>query len=277
MKKIQVTLIQTDANFSTKQEMLEEIETLIYNNSDSDLICLPELFCSIINLNNIDETAETECGIIFQTLSQAAKKIKAFIIGGILEKEGNKYYNTALLIDDTGKLIGKHRKICLNIFEDYILEKGGEVSTYDTKIGKIGIALGKDLNSLGICNKLASEEIDILVYLTQVPSPYQYIIEQTLISRAIELASYILVTSISGISNVTRLEFVGCTMVLQYSNLEEEKFCFDQEDFVISRLQTEGIGVLRIRLDIDKLKADREDSINIIRHKEINSILMNQL
>ena len=74
-----------------------------------------------------------------------AKKYGVFICIGLDEKEGENLYGSAILIDDEGKIVLKHRKI--NVLPDlmsppYSVGKG--VQVVKTKYGKIGVIICAD-------------------------------------------------------------------------------------------------------------------------------------
>lgn len=275
MSSINVALFQTPASFVSKEDMLDKVETMILNNNERkvDLFCFPELFSSNVNLVNLDNTAETENGQTYQRLSKIAKDRKAFIVAGILEKEGCQYYNTALLINDNGEFIGKHRKIALNEFESNYLDKGSEVNTFDTKIGRMGILIGNDLNSLEISNRLAIADVDIIVCLTQAPYEFSCVVENVALARAMDIPTYLLLSSNVGTSNISRLEFKGVTSVLYNNIVDEDLANRKAEDFVISKMDPEQIGILNEIIDIEKYKEHKEYAGNLIMHKEISDTL----
>jgi predicted amidohydrolase len=78
-------------------------------------------------------------------LCQWAKKYDIYICIGLDEKEGEKLYDSAILIDNEGKILLKHRKI--NVLPDlmspsYSIGKGVQVA--ETKFGKIGLMICAD-------------------------------------------------------------------------------------------------------------------------------------
>jgi predicted amidohydrolase len=79
-------------------------------------------------------------------LCQLAKKYGVFLCIGLDEKEGNKLYDSAILIDDQGKILLKHRKVnVLKELMDPPYSSGEmEVKVAGTKFGNIGVLICAD-------------------------------------------------------------------------------------------------------------------------------------
>ncbi len=74
-----------------------------------------------------------------------AKRHKIFIHIGLDEKEGDKLYGAAILIDDEGKILLKHRKN--NVLAELMTPPytpGSGVSAVATKLGRIGVMICAD-------------------------------------------------------------------------------------------------------------------------------------
>jgi predicted amidohydrolase len=272
---LKVALAQTKANIDSKQEVIDGINKILLESKATsyDLICFPELFASKINLCNLDKTSEAADGYLYNALSDIAVRYGAYVAGGILEKEEDNYYNTALLIDSNGDLLGKHRKICLNKFEEQFLCQGNKISVFDTPIGRLGLVIGNDIHSLLICEKLAVEEVDIIICLSQVPFEYSCIVENVALSRIMDIPCYLLLSTIVGTSSISRLEFYGLTSAMLNTNLLEDNICVKAEHFIMGRLNHEETGLLSVEIDVDKLKNDREQSTNKIQHMQVRELL----
>ena len=81
----------------------------------AQIACLPELFnapyfCQERN-DKYFALAEPVPGPTTSALSDAAGRLNISIITSIYEKAGEKYYNTAIVIDSSGNLLGKYRKM----------------------------------------------------------------------------------------------------------------------------------------------------------------------
>ncbi|RIB11378.1 carbon-nitrogen hydrolase [Gigaspora rosea] len=122
------------------------------------LICLPECFNSPYGTQHFAQYAENiPNGESVKTLSEAAKESKTYIIGGsIPEREDStgKLYNTCTVYDPEGSLIAKHRKVHLFdidvpgkiVFkESDSISPGNSLTHFDTKFGKIGVAICYDI------------------------------------------------------------------------------------------------------------------------------------
>src|SRR5699024_1066318 len=98
---------------------LQVAEALIREakNERADFVALPEYFNFIGEESEEEAHAENmETGQTVRFLSELAKELDIWIQGGsILEfsDEKNKYYNTTLMCNPNGEVVGKYRKIHL--------------------------------------------------------------------------------------------------------------------------------------------------------------------
>lgn len=122
--------IQLNPVSGDKEKNLEKAADFIekYSVHKPDLIVLPEFFSTGIDDNTmINEPEDENGGIVVETLSKAAKKFDTNIVcGSVIEKEGEKLYNTCFVVDRAGKIVGKYRKI--HLFQFF----GGNEHTYTT-------------------------------------------------------------------------------------------------------------------------------------------------
>lgn len=118
------------------------------------IVALPEVFTSVYfptrKKYDAEKHAETIPGPIEKELSKAAKENKVVLVAGsIYEKDGKKFYNTAMIFDENGELLGKYRKMHIphdpNFYEQDYFEKGDlGYSVFETKYGKIAVLICYD-------------------------------------------------------------------------------------------------------------------------------------
>ena len=129
-----------------KERNLKKIEEFIRKASQEgcDLVLLPE--CSDLGWANpyAGEGAESVPGPLSGHLCSLAKEEKIYVACGMTERDQEKLYNTALLIDDTGRILLKHRKINLLTGIEDVYAVGNSLGVADTKFGKIGLAICAD-------------------------------------------------------------------------------------------------------------------------------------
>lgn len=114
-----------------------------------DLICLPEGASVIGTDKTYAEVAQEIPGPLSQRLSEVAKAKRSYLVAGLYEKEGKEggcIYNTAILLDREGKVVGKYRKTHLPSSEaEGGLTPGREYPVFDTDFGRLGILICWDL------------------------------------------------------------------------------------------------------------------------------------
>src|SRR5262249_41262745 len=74
-----------------------------------------------------------------------AKTNHIYVVLSLYERDGTVVYNTAILLDPNGKLIGKYRKVCLPHGEiEAGVTPGKDYPVFETKFGKVGMMVCYD-------------------------------------------------------------------------------------------------------------------------------------
>ena len=108
----------------------------------TDVILLPEGM-TVAGTGKTDvDVAEPLPGPTTERLGELARRKHAYIVAGIYEREAPAVYNTAVLIDRSGRLIGKYRKVYLPREEiEAGLTPGSDYPVFRTDFGKIGVMI----------------------------------------------------------------------------------------------------------------------------------------
>jgi len=146
---------------------LERAVTMIEDAAakECDLILLPEC----LDLAWTHPSAKTEPqpipGPYSDILCDAARDKGIFICAGLTEKSGDQVYNTAVLIDTSGKIILKYRKINILDVGKEFYAIGRSLSVVETPFGLMGVNICSDnyIDSLEIGHTLARMGAQIIL------------------------------------------------------------------------------------------------------------------
>ncbi len=117
---------------------------------EPDIICLPEVF-PFANLSQnrppLAEAAEAPLGAISQPFADFARKHRCHVVCPVYTQHENRFYNSAVFIDDQGKLLGAYHKIHPTLGEmDSGIEPGPlQVPVFETRFGNIGAQICFDI------------------------------------------------------------------------------------------------------------------------------------
>jgi predicted amidohydrolase len=135
----------------------------------ADIVCLPEM--AILGWVN-PEAHKRACPIPGEDsgrLGELARKHRVHICAGLAEKQGTALYDSAVVMDDEGRILLKHRK--MNILTELMTppyRPGREVKAVETKFGKIGLLICADTHEDAILARMARLGPDIVLV------PYGY-------------------------------------------------------------------------------------------------------
>jgi predicted amidohydrolase len=101
-------------------------------------------------------------GEYFGKLSSLAKELRIFLIAGLLEADGEKRFNAAVLIDPNGDLAGKYHKQKLE-HEAVRNTAGRQSSVFQTPFGKIGVMICADRRFPDVVQGFCARGADFLI------------------------------------------------------------------------------------------------------------------
>jgi predicted amidohydrolase len=129
----------------------------------ADIVCLGETINYIHTGLKPHEVAEPIPGPSTKTLGEAARRHHLWVVTSLYEREGNRVYNTAVLIDRQGKLAGRYRKTHLPETEMLGgVTPGTEYPVFKTDFGTIGMQVCYDNFFPEVARSLALQGAEIL-------------------------------------------------------------------------------------------------------------------
>ncbi|HIE24496.1 MAG TPA: carbon-nitrogen hydrolase family protein [Anaerolineales bacterium] len=157
MTKAKITTLHQGYNFygsveKNREYMMSLLDTALRQNPD--LVCLPEAFTSVSSLpieKPLEELAETLSGPTIEMVAKKARKNNAYIICPLLTKRDDCIYNSAVIIDRAGDILGVYDKVQpVTGNHDYTEFEGGitpgtELPVFNLDFGRIGIQICFDL------------------------------------------------------------------------------------------------------------------------------------
>ena len=225
----------------------------------AEVACLPENFC-FIGLKDADKLAVAEVdgiGVVQQFLSDTARALKMWILGGTIVLRGdtpNRVANSSLLIDDTGKRVARYDKIHLfdvtipgrneQYRESSHVMPGREPVLADTPVGRLGMSVCYDMRFPELYRELVTQGAEWLAMPAAFTVPTGLAHWETLLrARAIENLCYVVAPAQTGTHSSGR-ETYGDSLIVDYWGQ------------VLSRL-AKGTGVITADIDLAKQAESR--------------------
>lgn len=129
----------------------------------ADLVCLGECLTKVGNGLSYVEAAEPIPGPSTAYFAELADEHDLHIVAGLIERDGPVVYNTSVLLDPEGQLVGKYRKVCLPREEiEGGVTPGTEYPVFDTSLGRIGMMICWDVHFPEVARELANRGAEII-------------------------------------------------------------------------------------------------------------------
>lgn len=187
----------------TKPQRFNRVAELLDNLGDQDLIVLPEIWATgYFTFDRYLEESETMDGPFVRQLSEKAKRLGAYVFSGsFVERDGDRYYNTGVLLDRTGSIVGKSRKIHLFQYgsaEGQLLTAGSTPTVLNTEFGNIGLSTCYDLRFPELYR--AQVDAGATIFLITSAWPHQRLEHWKLFNavRALENQSFLISSNCAG-------------------------------------------------------------------------------
>ncbi len=204
--KFKAAAVQTSPVFLNVPKTVEKAVSLIREAAlnGADLVAFPEVFIAgypywnwimtpIQGSRWYEELYKNSIAVPgpeTQELCKAAQEFNCHVVIGVNERGSSfgEIYNTNLIIDNSGDLIGIHRKLVPTWAEKltWTSGDGSSLKVYDTEIGPIGtLACGENTNTLARFTLLSQGElIHIANYISLPVAPPDYDMAEAIRIRA---------------------------------------------------------------------------------------------
>ncbi|MFQ6091953.1 MAG: nitrilase-related carbon-nitrogen hydrolase, partial [bacterium] len=183
---MKIGFIQSFPKFGEKErnvrgavERMSEVE--------ADLVVLPELFNSGYLFRSVQEleelSEEIPEGFTTQTLMEIARKRSTYVVGGLPERAGKIFYNSAVLVGPEG-FIDLYRKAHLFADEPKWFEKGDTpFRVHDIGLARVGVLICFDWIFPEAARTLALRGADIICHPSNLVLPY---CQKAMVTRSLE-------------------------------------------------------------------------------------------
>jgi predicted amidohydrolase len=153
---------RTGSAAESVRRFLETIESGV--REKTDVILLPEGITVIGTGKTYADVAEPIPGPTTASLGELARKRSSYIAAGIYEREGPVIYNTAVLLDRAGNLVGKYRKVYLPREEvEHGLTPGNDYPVFKTDFGTVGLMICYDVFYSDPARALATQGAEVIL------------------------------------------------------------------------------------------------------------------
>lgn len=172
--KVKIGYIQTSSIFGEKEKNFSEVDKLT-DNLDLDILVLPELFATgytFVSKKEAKDMAEDLDGKTSEFLQEIAEKTNSIVIGGFIERENDKIYNSSLMVS-RNKIYGCYRKIHLFNKEKLWFSPGNRpFEVYKANNMKIGMMICFDWLFPESVRSLSLLGADIIAHSANLVLPY---------------------------------------------------------------------------------------------------------
>lgn len=304
-KFVTIGLIQSNVS-SNLDANLEKTEKMVRQaaKKGAQIICLQELF----NIPYIpqkrgikkDFYAETIPGKTTTAMSVLAKDLGVVIIVPIFEKaKGGKYYNTAAVFDNKGKMLGKYHKIHIphdpGFYEkDYFEQDDLGYKIFKTKFGAFAVLICYDQWFPEAAREARLAGAEIIFYPTAIANIVGYVPPEghwhnawETVMRGHAIANSLPVAAVNRVGKEQHSRFWGQSFVcdafgkvIKRANENKEEVLVVKLDLAMNKFISDGWGFLRNRrpdtyktLATNKLVEKSTKLKNIQHYKNIKKSL----
>jgi len=219
MPTVKVAAIQLSHRGSKDKNLKKAVDLIdqtMKSHKQMDLFCLPELFYLLPPAENTGSAAESVPNALTEAFSSKAREYGVYIIGGsFYEKRKDGNYNTSLLFDRSGEIIGSYSKThLLDAFgfrESDSTIAGKELPVFRLDFAVIGITICYDLRFPEIYRMLALKGADIIF----APSAFlSTTLHWEILVKAAAVQNLVHMVGVNGVGEYKGISFVGRSMIV---------------------------------------------------------------
>lgn len=215
----------------------------------ADVVLLPEMWLpGYFAFDAYAETAEELAGPTFRALADVARDARVYLCAGsLVERRGEKLYNTTPLFDPDGALLAAYRKVHLFGYgsrEQAVLTRGTEVVTAEVAGARVGLSTCYDLRFPEQYRAMVDQGAELFLVVAGWPFPRFTAWRCLAQARAVENQAGIVACNAAGRQGGSVFLGASCAYDAWGTSLGE---------------LAERPGVLRVDVDIAAVRAARAE------------------
>ncbi|MFM0060767.1 carbon-nitrogen hydrolase family protein [Paraburkholderia phytofirmans] len=159
--------------------------------AETDLIVFPETTLSgFPTRDNVREVAETIDGASLTAVRHAAREARVAVAVGLAERDGSRFFNTTVLVDERGEIALRYRKTHLWASDVGVFEPGDRYEVCSFKGMTVGLLICYDIEFPETARAVASLGADLLIVTNGNMDPFGPVHRRAIVARAMENQMY---------------------------------------------------------------------------------------
>jgi len=244
MRNVRVAGVQMDPKILEKEKNLSKclkfLETAA--KKKAEIIVFPECALTGYCFSSLEESfsvAEPIFGPSSRAIAALCRELNVYTIIGLLEKDGEKYYNTVALIGPKG-LIGKYRKLHLPFLGiDRFVDPGDQpLKVFETGVGRIGMNICFDIRMPESARVLTLLGAESIMLPTNWPKGADLVPKYVINARAYE--NRVNVIAVNRVGKERGFEFIGQSKIVDYSGKTLVEANSLEEEIIFATIDLDG-------------------------------------
>ena len=249
-----VALVQVSSpDDESKDQRIGRVERMLRPHTDVDVFVLPELWSAgYFSFAQYDDLAEPLDGPTVSMCRRVARELGAAVhVGSIVERDdAGKLYNTAVLIDRSGRIAQTYRKIHVfgyESLESQLLTPGTTLSVVDSQLGRLGSTTCYDLRFPGLWQQLSERGADTVVVPAAWPAARREHWRLLTQARAVEHQVWIIACNAGGTQR--GVELGGFSRIVDPSGKVVAE-CGPDEEVVVAEIDPRRVAEVRAEFPV---------------------------
>ena len=221
--------------------------------NEAELILFPEMSDTGYAMPVIREHAGAWSSGAVPELQALAQQHSMVIVSGVSEREGPLVFNSQVVINRDGSILGKYRKTHLfapaPIEEDRCCAPGSGLTSIGLDSFRIGLSICYDLRFPELYRSLAlKDEVNLFLLSSAWPCPRASHLRILATARAIENQSYLILANRVG--NDNGVEFCGSSAIIDPGGALLASASTDREELIVAEVAPETVLLIRQQMPV---------------------------
>jgi predicted amidohydrolase len=267
-EKLKIAGVQMNPTLMDKTGNLKKIlqYTEVASAQGAGLIVFPECALTGYCFDSSQEAipfAEPVPGPSTLEIAALCQKLQLYVITGLLEKEGERFFNAAVLIGP-GRIVGKYRKIHLPFLGVDQFVNPGDLGfkVHETPIGRIGLNICYDCSFPESARVMALKGADVVALPTNWPPGAEETAEYVINARGLE--NHVYYVAVNRVGKERDFRFIGRSRIVDVHGKTLAQASVDEEEVIYAEIepaQARNKHIVRVpgKHEIDRFKDRRPE------------------